>query len=80
MQHGYADRQWLFPDYAQMKEALGGIGNAEGNQQIHNYWLSQCWSDELHHKVLQRVQNFVKSNDYLLVSDKKGGSAWKERL
>ena len=62
MKNIYNNENWLFRDYQAMIKKMGGY-KEQFSSKIYDYWLNE-WDEELDNKVMQRLRNFLSSQQY----------------
>jgi len=64
MKHIYSTENWLFKDYSQMIEDIGGY-KEQFTPKVYEKWLSE-WTPEKHTQIIKTLQQFVDSGDFRL--------------
>jgi hypothetical protein len=65
MKNIYNTENWLFGNYQQMVDHLGGY-SAQFTPAVYDYWRGNCWSKERHKIILNSLEEFVDSGEFRL--------------
>ncbi len=61
LRHVYHPRNWLFKNIQFAEKKFGGY-----NDKIYNYWIQNEYSIKRDEKILNNLNKFINSNDYIL--------------
>jgi hypothetical protein len=64
MKHFYYDENWLFDNYQEFLDEIGGYQNLHTNR-LYNYW-SKYVDSNIKNKIFNRFENFEETNEYRL--------------
>jgi len=64
MKHIYNTNDWLFDDYRQMEEYLGGYSD-QFTSKVYEYWMRE-WTQEKHRNVCETLERFIDSGEFRL--------------
>lgn len=64
MKHFYYDENWLFDNYQEFLEEIGGYQNLH-TQKLYNYWYKYIDND-MKNKIFNRFENFEETNEHRL--------------
>ena len=62
MKHLYSSKSWLFKNYSEMIEILGGESKLLTSS-VFYYWIEN-WSQYRHNEILSNLESFIDSGDY----------------
>lgn len=67
MRHVIPDSNWLFENYNEMLEKIGGFHNLQSHY-FYKFWINYCESNTLK-KIEKKLENFIKSKQTRLLNN-----------